>query len=368
MTSYQLVFEGRIQEGCDPNEVRENLARLFEVPVAEIDALFNGRAIVLKDGLDVDTARRDQAAFEATGARCRLEIQAPTDRGRRTGPDKPETTAESARDDQADDQRPASAPPGARRYGLPHPYLYAFFFRPFYQDVARHWRGLAFVHLLILLALTGAAFMLHFQIIATALVNDQAPAVIAQIPTIVIEEGRVNVAVEQPYQIYWRDSRDLFAVIDTTGQITSLRQTDAMLLLTRSRLMVRLGPGNGRFIDLKPIEKLQLTRSDIAQWLQTSLRWAPFALYPLMLFFTYGLRTVQVLIYGGIGLVLALMLKRPLPFGAAVSVAVMAMTPVILVDTLIMLLRVQLPLWGLGSFVVAFAYLFFGIRAATEKT
>ena len=63
------------------------------------------------------------------------------------------------------------------------------------------------------------------------------------------------------------------------------------------------------------------------------MRWAPFALYPLMLFFTYCLRSVQILIYGGIGMVLALMLKRPLPFGAAVSVAVMAMTPVILVDT-----------------------------------
>jgi hypothetical protein len=141
-----------------------------------------------------------------------------------------------------------------------------------------------------------------------------------------------------------------------------------MLLLTRSRLMVRMGPGNGRFIDLSPIENLKLTRNDIAQWLQTSMRWAPFALYPLMLFFTYCLRSVQILIYGGIGMVLALMLKRPLPFGAAVSVAVMAMTPVILVDTLIMLLGVQLPLWGIGSFVVAFAYLFFGIRAATAET
>jgi hypothetical protein len=59
-------------------------------------------------------------------------------------------------------------------------------------------------------------------------------------------------------------------------------------------------------------------------------------------------------------------MKHKMPFGAAASVAVMAMTPVIIVDTLAMLLKIDLPLWGLGSFIVALAYLFFGIRAATN--
>jgi hypothetical protein len=140
-----------------------------------------------------------------------------------------------------------------------------------------------------------------------------------------------------------------------------------MFLLTRSRLLAQLGTGQSRVIDLQPIDRLTLTREDIAAWLQTSLRWAPLALYPLMVLFSYCLRTLQILIYGGIGLVLAMLLKRPLSFGAAVSVAVMAMTPVIMVDTLIMLLKIHLPLWGVGSFVMAFAYLFFGIHAATEK-
>ena len=49
-----------------------------------------------------------------------------------------------------------------------------------------------------------------------------------------------------------------------------------------------------------------------------------------------------------------------------VAVAVMALTPVILVDTLVMLLKLDLPYWDTGSFVVALVYLFFGIRAATE--
>ncbi len=361
MRAYELIFEGEIQEGQDPATVRQNLASLFGVPVSEVESLFERAPVVLKDGLDIETARQDQAAFQNTGALCRIELQPEPARA-----PEPEEDPTHRKTGTSEDDAAADAPMAKRRYGLQHPYVLAFFHKPFYRDVARHWRGLAFGHLLILLALTGVAFMLHFQALAATFVNDQAPAILAQIPPITIEDGKVTVTVEQPYQIYGGDSRRIFAVIDTTGQITSLRQTEAMLLLTQSRLTARIGSGSSRVIDLRPIEKLDLTRDDIDQWLQTSLRWAPVVLYPLMLFFSYCLRTVQVLIYGGIGMAVAMLLRRPLPFGATVAVAVMAMTPVILVDTLLMLLKLDLPFWDTGSFVVALVFLLFGIRAATE--
>ena len=366
MTTYRVIFEGRLQPGHDPETVKQNLAALFKVPVAEVETLFTNAPVVLKEGLDADTARQDQEAFEATGAICRMEVQSPAAGRRWFGRTAGESSAKPQDRDTPPGQSPGEPPPATRRYGLRHPYVMSFYFKPFYRDVALHWRGLAFVHLFILLALTGVAFMLHFQTMASLFVNEKAPAIIAQLPTIVIEKGQVKVAVEQPFKVFRPDTRGLFAVIDTTGQITSLRQTDAMLLLTRSKLMARIGPGDSRVFDLGAIETLQLTQSDMAQWLQTSLRWAPFVLYPLTLFFTYCLRTLQVLIYAGIGMVMASLLKRAMPFGAAASVAVMAMTPVILIDTLIMLARIHLPLWGIGSFVVAFGYLFFGIRAAAD--
>ena len=367
MTTYRLIFEGRIQPGYDAETVKQNLAALFGVAASEVEALFTGAPMVLKEGLDADTARQDQEAFEATGAICRKEVQAPAKPHRWFKRTAGQTAAAPQDPVSENDQTPADRSPTARRYGLRHPYVMSFYFKPFYRDVALHWRGLAFVHLFILLALTGVAFMLHFHTIASIFVNEQAPAIIAQLPTIDIQGGEVKVAVQQPFNIFKPDTQELFAVIDTTGQIRSLRQTQAMLLLTRSQLMARIGPGDSRVIDLGAIDALRLTQGDMAQWLQTSLRWAPFVLYPLALFFTYCLRTVQVLIYAGIGMVMASLLKRALPFGAAASVAVMAMTPVILIDALIMILNIHLPLWGLGSFIVAFGYLFFGIRAATDE-
>ena len=364
MPHYQLIFEGHIQEGHHPDEVRQNLAELFGVSADEIRKLFENTPVILKDGLDEDTARQDKAAFEKTGALCRMEAQARSAASGEPSADAP-SAASTAEQDAAFADQPAASPPAAgRRYDLRHPYWLSFFYRPFYQDVALHWRGLAFVHLLILLALTGVVFIFHFQTLARAFINDQAPAILAQVPPITIKQGNVQVAVEQPFQIFRNDGRDLFAVIDTTGKITSLRQTDAMLLLTRSRLMARIGSGDSRVIDLSPIDELYLTRDDIGQWLQTSMSWAPIVLYPLTVFFTYCLRTVQVLIYAVIGMALATLLRRRIAFGAASSVAVMAMTPVIMVDTLAMLLKIELPLWGLGSFIVALVYLCYGIRAA----
>ena len=366
MPTYQLIFEGHIQEGRHPDEVRQNLADLFGVPTSEIESLFRTTPVVLKDGLDEQTARKDKDAFEQTGAVCRIEMELPATPHRDGDQESSPPTAATAETPSTAAQSDTSQQADQRRYDLWHPYLLSFYSKPFYRDVARHWRALAFIHLLILVALTSVVFILHFQAIATAFVNDQAPAILAQIPPIDIKQGEARVAVDQPYRIYRKDGRTLFAVIDTTGQTRSLRQSGAMLLLTRSRLMAQIGSGASRIIDLSPIDNLHLTRDDMAQWLQTSLRWAPVVLYPLMLFFTYCLRTVQILIYGAIGLVLASLMKSKISFGAAAAVAVMAMTPVILIDTLLMVFKIHIPLWNIVSFVVALAYLFFGIRSTID--
>jgi hypothetical protein len=171
---------------------------------------------------------------------------------------------------------------------------------------------------------------------------------------------------EEPYEIREPDSDQLFAVIDTTGKITSLGQTDAPLLLTTSRLAVRLSPGDIRTIDLRPIASLEIDQLTVSQWLLDIQKWSPYILFPLALGFSFIFRSLQAVLYGGLGMALAALHKTPLTFGAAVSVAIMAMTPVILLDALLTLTDIYLPLWGLVSFLLAVGYLVFGIRSAVR--
>lgn len=360
MQRYRLIFDGHIQPNATREEVQRLLADLFKVDPVEIEALFSKPPVTLKQDLDYDEALTDKASFEATGAICRLEAQ-PSSSGfaswgrKRRPSDRPAAEA-------------TTSSPSQRQFGLgPSCYL-AFASRAFYADVAAHWRGAAFVHLLLVLLLSTAVYLMHFNALITTLLAEEAPPIIAQIPEIRIQNGKVQVNVEEPYYIHHPDSGKLFAVIDTTGEITSLRQTEAVLLLTGSRLAARLSAGDSRILDLSQIESLQIDQDGVSQWLQSAQKWSPFLLFPLVLGFSFILRSLQALLYGSIGMVIASLQNSRLPLGATVSVAIMAMTPVILLDALLVLLDIYLPLWGLGGFLLAMGYLFFGIRAAVRPS
>ena len=352
MQRYRLIFEGRISPQASREAVERRLADLFQVPPHEIETLFRRVPLVLKEDLDHDAALKDKADFEATGALCRLEAQpaaAGIDERKRRGA--------------ATDGASGNASAG-RRYGLRHAFVRSFYSRSFYRDVADHWRGLAFVHLLLVMLLSAFVYSLHFRGLMARFVAEEAPAIVEQVPAIRIENGRVRVDVAEPYTIRHPASDTVLAVIDTTGEITSLAQTDAALLLTADRLAARLDADQSRILDLRSIESLRVDRDIVSQWLLNFLDWFPFILFPLALGFAFLLRYAQALLYGGIGLALSALHKAALPYGALVSMAVMAMTPFLLLDVLLVLLDATLPLWGLFGFIMPLGYLIFGIRAA----
>lgn len=358
MQRYRLIFDGHIQPQASREDVRQQLANLFQVEPTQIEALFSKPPVVLKEGLTYEAALKDKSDFEATGALCRLAPQS--------------SSAGSSAWDRI--TRPARQTAGEktgagaveRRFGLLHPYYLAFFSRPFYADVVAHWRGVAFLHLLLVLLVSAAAYMVHFQRLVTVLLTEEAPALIEQIPDIAIQDGRVRVNVEEPYTIRRRGGGEVFAVIDTTGEITSLRQTEAMILLTESRLAARMSARDIRVLDLRQIESLQINRENVTQWLQEARKWSPFVLFPIALGFSFVLRSIQALFYGGLGLVVASMHQVRLSYSAAVSVAIMAMTPFLLLDALLVLMDLYPPLWSIGGFLLTMGYLVFGIRSAVR--
>ncbi|HEY6874485.1 MAG TPA: rhomboid family intramembrane serine protease [Geobacteraceae bacterium] len=72
---YRLVFDGSIALTADPEETRENVARLFRCGRDRVDRLFSGKGAVLKSGLDHATAVRLREAFNRTGAICAMEAE-----------------------------------------------------------------------------------------------------------------------------------------------------------------------------------------------------------------------------------------------------------------------------------------------------
>jgi hypothetical protein len=71
--TFRILFEGRIRDGEDQDEVTLRLARLFKKDKAKIAALFGGGPVVIRKGLDHATAHKYKKAIDRAGGLCRVE-------------------------------------------------------------------------------------------------------------------------------------------------------------------------------------------------------------------------------------------------------------------------------------------------------
>ncbi len=66
--TFELIYNGSISKGFEPDQVKQNVARLYKIDVARIERLFSGELVVIKTGLDRETALKYQAAMKNAGA------------------------------------------------------------------------------------------------------------------------------------------------------------------------------------------------------------------------------------------------------------------------------------------------------------
>jgi type II secretory pathway pseudopilin PulG len=75
--SFQIIFEGKIQEGKDLSQVKQRLAELFRLSEGGIEKLFCGKTLVVRRNLSEQEALKYQQAFEKAGAICQAVREEP---------------------------------------------------------------------------------------------------------------------------------------------------------------------------------------------------------------------------------------------------------------------------------------------------
>lgn len=70
---YKITFGGEVVGAMSRGEVAENLKARFKFNEAALEKMFSGKAVVLKSGLDKETAERFARGLWQAGARCRVE-------------------------------------------------------------------------------------------------------------------------------------------------------------------------------------------------------------------------------------------------------------------------------------------------------
>lgn len=70
---YQLVFSGEWEAGLDEQSAREKARNLFKANDAQLEKMFSGERVVIKNRLDEATAYKYQAAMKKNGLVAHIE-------------------------------------------------------------------------------------------------------------------------------------------------------------------------------------------------------------------------------------------------------------------------------------------------------
>jgi hypothetical protein len=122
-----------------------------------------------------------------------------------------------------------------------------------------------------------------------------------------------------------------------------------------------------RAYDLSNVKTFVVDNERVTGWVHFMRKFLVVFIYPLLLLGSYLFRSVQALIYAAIGLLFALWCKVTLTYATLLRLAVVAMTPCLLVKAIFSIADIRLPcLASLIFLIITLAYLFFAINANSE--
>jgi hypothetical protein len=255
-----------------------------------------------------------------------------------------------------------------RRYNIVQPLWMAFYSGDLYDDVARNWRGYTLFYLALITAINWLPAAVDMRDRVAAWVAYEAPHLIEQMPTIALSNGRASVEADGPVLV--RDRADsLFMIIDMTGQYTSLERTGARVLVTPTHLHVRNGPSDEdiqtqAFPEDETVTLTRETLYDLASLLGVLIG---YGYYPVMVTGSFILRILQAMLFASVASQIAANLRAALPYRTLVYLAIVALTPAILLDTVHDLMETPFDvwLWWPICFFLSMGYLFFAVREIT---
>ncbi len=249
-----------------------------------------------------------------------------------------------------------------KKFSLYHIPILSFFSTALYRDVALNWKGICFVYLFLLLAAcwVARAFDMHHEI--AQFIDDEAPVIVSQIPTITIQNGQASIDEPQPYAITDPETGQMIAVIDTTGTITTLEQAGAPILLTKTQALFQKSDIETRTFNLSEVGDYILDQETINYWAGLTKSYLAPILYPFLLLAAFIYRIVFLLVYALIGMIFNAILNNNLTYPQLLRLSAVAITPSLIITTVLSLFDTPFP--GVVSFLLAMIYLFIGIKVS----
>jgi len=250
-----------------------------------------------------------------------------------------------------------------RQYNIFQAIYLSFYSKNLYRDVATNWGGKAFLYLLMIVALSWVLFTYQFQHSLNMIYAANADKLVAQMPVVTIKDGKISTPEERPYVIHDPETKQVFAVIDTTGKYTSLDEAKAEVLVTQTQIISRHNENQIRTTSLPNKLNMVIVPETVNAIVKRYLNFAWIFFFVIFVVAGYAYRLIQALIYSIIGKIFGVIAKVPLSYGQILQIAMVAITPVIVVATIFDFFAIQFAYQLLFYFILAMIYLFYGIVA-----
>jgi len=247
----------------------------------------------------------------------------------------------------------------------------SFFSAQFYREVSQCWRSRSFLYLLIVLLFCWFFIAFSQTSLLNRVISDEATNVIQQMPTLHFQHGVVSVKQRGPVMIKWANSQDPFIMINMLGKSEDLKNSDANFLIAKKNVLMKISAdqissyaypkkASGIITPKKMMEFFQLIKKKMLIFIYI-------AMYIFGVFISYLYHLGLALLYGLIGLLFCFLLKRKLSYSTLFNLAIVVMTPAILLDTVLTFLKWRFTGVCWIFIAISLVYLFCVIKAIAPK-
>ena len=261
--------------------------------------------------------------------------------------------------------------------------FYSFWSKSFYVDVAKNWGGLAYLYLLVLLCFTWLFMSVKLQIDFSYQIDHSIRPMIPQMPVITVDKGSLSIDKPSPYTVNGVDGKAKIT-FDTRDNPIKAADAPGIFLVKKNIIIfkeseldkqlaeVREGKNDSSAPIGRPDQEIDLFSTfDHAvmdqkvdnEFLDTIKKSIFVFVFPIALPCGFCLCVVQSLIYGLFAMAVASANQVSLSYASAVRLSIMAMTPVILLDSLLKLRNLDSIFWGPLALIITIGYIMFAVRS-----
>jgi hypothetical protein len=226
-----------------------------------------------------------------------------------------------------------------RKFGLLRAMAMSFYSADVYRDVGRNWHGAGLLYLLVLLAIcwVPTAVRTHLRLHRYAI--DDVPKLTAALPDISIKNGVMSSRPPGRHEFREDDPRPgepagRFVIDDTIDEVPSDLPRGTMILTRREFGAAPTNRAERRIFALSAVGDIDLTRERVRGFLRSLQFWVPPVAYVGLVLGSLAFRFVQICLYGVLAQTFARGKQVALDFSAALRISAVAVTPVIVLRTL----------------------------------